>query len=43
MSEVSKIEMPPDRLVRKDFRTYLARTRWLLENGPEGFHALTGL
>lgn len=35
--------LPPDRLVRKDFRTYLARTRWLRENGPAGFHALTGL
>lgn len=35
--------LPPERLVRKDFRTYLARTRALLEMGPRGFRALTGM
>jgi homoserine kinase type II len=35
--------LPPERLVRKDFRTYLARTRALRELGPEGFRALLGL
>jgi homoserine kinase type II len=35
--------LPPERLVRKDFRTYLARTRALLEMGPRGFRALTGI
>jgi homoserine kinase type II len=35
--------LPPERLVRKDFRTYLARTRALREMGPSGFRALTGM
>ncbi|XXF75960.1 homoserine kinase [Myxococcaceae bacterium GXIMD 01537] len=35
--------LPPERLVRKDFRTYLARTRALRAMGPEGLRALTGL
>jgi homoserine kinase type II len=35
--------LPPDRLVRKDFRTYLARTRALREMGPEGLRALIGV
>lgn len=35
--------LPPERLLRKDFRTYLSRTRALLEMGPEGFRSLLGL
>lgn len=35
--------LPADRLVRKDFRTYWARTRALLEMGPEGFAQRIGL
>jgi homoserine kinase type II len=35
--------LPPERLARKDYRTYLARVRQLLRMGPEGFIALFGL
>jgi homoserine kinase type II len=35
--------LPPDKLFKKDFRTYLARSRELKRMGPEGFRALLGL
>ncbi|MBI3185246.1 MAG: homoserine kinase [Myxococcales bacterium] len=35
--------LPPERLARKDFRTYLARVRALSAMGPEGFRASCGL
>ncbi|WP_338867435.1 homoserine kinase [Myxococcus stipitatus] len=35
--------LPADKLVRKDYRTYLARTRALTAMGPEGYAALLGL
>jgi homoserine kinase type II len=35
--------LPPDRLVRKDFRTYLARVRALVAMGPVGFGSLLRL
>ncbi len=36
-------KLPADRLAPKDFRTYLARARWLKERGPSGFRMLLGL
>jgi homoserine kinase type II len=35
--------LPPEKLAPKDFRTYLARARALVELGPEGLSALVGL
>ena len=35
--------LPPDRLVRKDWRTWLARARTLQSMGEEGFRQLVGL
>ncbi len=35
--------LPPDRLFKKDFRTYLARARALVAMQPRGFLALVGL
>jgi len=35
--------LPPDKLFKKDFRTYLARSRDLKRLGPKGFRALLGL
>ncbi|WP_426750749.1 homoserine kinase [Myxococcus sp. Y35] len=35
--------LPADKLVRKDYRTYLQRARALKAMGPEGFAALLGL
>ncbi len=35
--------LPPDKLFKKDFRTYLARVRALTDMGPAGFKALLGL
>lgn len=36
-------KLPPERLARKDFRTYLARARALAGMGPSGFAELLGL
>jgi homoserine kinase type II len=35
--------LPPDKLFRKDFRTYLARARALDQMGSEGLRALVGV
>lgn len=35
--------LPPDKLFKKDFRTYLARSRALAKMGPGGFRELLGL
>jgi homoserine kinase type II len=35
--------LPPEKLAPKDFRTYLARARALVEMGPEGLRALVGV
>lgn len=35
--------LPADRLTKKDFRTYLARARTLMELGPGGFHGMLQL
>jgi homoserine kinase type II len=35
--------LPPERLAPKNFRTYLARARALVEMGPGGLRALTGV
>ena len=36
-------ELPPERLFRKDYRTYLARVTALEQLGPEGFATLVGV
>jgi len=35
--------LPPDKLFKKDFRTYLARSRALREMGPKGFRGMLGI